>query len=489
MKKNVVLLFAFIIVSMTGCGKTYETSTSDFTFAESLEEERAENKTTEENIEEPEYEEFHSFELVDYAVIVTLMQSREGEIKGCDVLDADGDGMQELFVEKISNDAYPESGAIRQYSVEDYNHPLMQIDTGINALGPCFAEYRIDYDDSKVYFNISRNGQTEFHEYQAWKDGWSEEIGLLDIPIDPTMPSVCRWNGQVVSKDEWNIKSSDFEHRTENLRNNIENVSHVRIQNGNYKQICFDYREHLSDIKVNYTQYTVDIDDDGIEENCYFVDDYVSIWRDQLVYSIPDEGQCFIEDREKYLSLIVIDEEQGVVEFDVTYTNMDVCSMDDIRVGEEVIITNEQDVQYFYEYSKYDGLTFLSKRGNGFIQDMLLNMCCYEAGYQSPHWAQYTFYEDGTVEDRTFMYGSQEGSEPTYYQYEVDEENKKITIYKEGYSTEYTYYEELGVFLTDVIYNDAPFAEGAIRMYMVPCETFPSDDKISEFNAYRYYNL
>ncbi|MBP3620561.1 MAG: hypothetical protein J6J16_02230 [Lachnospiraceae bacterium] len=461
------------------------TTTSEKITTEATTEITAEQTTEEQII----YNEFEDFYLVDYAVLAGILENQEGSIVGAVIMDPNMDGIGDLFVSKNLPESSPFYGRQTYYAFSDSSNPMCEIHTATGAAG---SNYMAIYNETNIFYENDYAAATNTEiSYYEWDYGWICQANYrftCDENYNPIHTYTAGENN--ISAEEYASITEKYKTYTD-ISNNIDNIKEVSIENANYNDVVFNYREHLKKSNQNYVFEEGDIDGDGTNEACFFVLDYASPWRNNLwSYGELDE-ECFVNNGENFITLVYIDETGSNISFEIKYIH-ELDDLSHVAINDSIDIYDRYNFIHNYDMATSVNVLALNKiYYNGSVEEALYSQTFYASSIQAPCWTVYTFDKNGKCKvayrdiDIPDLYSER------YCDYTFDPTRNTLTIYGEdGYSTTYTYNEDYEIFETEPYDTSFPGeSPHYVRSFIVAIPGTPTSEEFGYYSKFFHEGL
>lgn len=481
----------FMLTALSACGKEVKTDiteTVDGTvpYNKEISEENTEpvfEETTEEKVV---YNEFHDFYKVDCAVLCGILENQEGIVDGAVVLDSNEDGNGELFVSKLIVDTSGDVEGRTYYAFGDIGHPVCKIYTEMSEAQSNFMGL---YDGDKIFFKTDfaaiKNGETS---YCKWDNGWICEANQKYYYDEEYNCILSYTSGEnEITADEYNSIVEKYNNCTE-IPDNTNDIKKVLVENADYDTVIADYENHLKQSGQNYILKEGDIDCDGINEVCFFVCDYAAPWRSNLWSYAELDKECFVNEGEKFITLVYIDKDGKNISFEVNYIR-EMSSLSDVVIGDRIAVYDSYNYIHEYEIAPGSNIWNLNKvYYNGSLEEALYSQTFYSPHIQSPSWTVYRFEKNGKCISFSRSLDLPECYGEMYYDYTFDASTNTLTICEDGFVNEYTYNEDLGIFATE--FKEGYDPDGTLyymRFIMVALPGIPMNEEYSYYNQFYFH--
>jgi hypothetical protein len=418
------------------------------------------------------------------------MDYTSGEITGCDMIDADADGIKELFVVKELTEDNQDT-LLSNYCFDDGTEELLNIYTDVSAAGG--ADLLVDYDDNKVYLKKDyTTAGTIYDCYSLWEHGWNTFAEYQDEYSDDTNTRnvlINQWNGEILNTyDDWWAKEQSFSETMEQVRNNTEIVQNILIENENINAIAQGYKMYLQSLGQEYFVAKGDVNQDETEEVVFAVKDYAFPWRKNIESFNELDEENFANGKDDAVSLITMFQKEDAISIRTQYIE-DITSLKEIHIADTLELTSESDTIFRYSVTNTEQWSRESVEYSGNIKQLIMNSSLYTPAGQIVSVAEYTFLDDGTVK---FSYRNEDGSEISsqIMSYTIDENTKTLHISDEDVDWSFVYDESEGIFFGDVVSDIMPDnSEVKTRRFLVPLEDFPTIEQIGDMSKYFGWNI
>lgn len=298
-KVAAVWLASILVILLCGCGsgsdkiEIEESGMGSIRLEKTSQDETSQSGTTEETLEEtvqqtpeptpPPKVIWTKFEKIDMAACAVLLHEDNAETTGCQILDLNADGSEELVYLRMNPD-----NQVRQevFVIDLNNEPHISYLTdespnGVETIGIG--------DGNKAVFHVRHVSADYFaEELYLWERGWKLADKTENVSIE------------VPIKKE--------------IENQYEDIKTIRVENGDYEEIVKRYQSHLEELGVIYKAET----SEEQKNTVFTVENYTAPWKEGFSISeVRDWGVFSTIRRDLLVTVEITQDETGCVTLDV----------------------------------------------------------------------------------------------------------------------------------------------------------------------------